>query len=166
MPVLYIPVGIPGCGKSALRSAFPHALAVSSDDIRAEPAFGGNVYDQSKNDLVFSEFHARIDLGLRARSSVYADATSLNTAARARLREVAARVNADSQHMRIDNMVTTHVLLFRNLSQAIKRNAERERVVPADAMLRMIEKYEQTISAFEHHEAAMYDHVTEISKVS
>lgn len=155
MPVLYIPVGIPGCGKSTLAHALCCNVIVSSDAIREEM---GDVYDQSKNELVFSEFHKRIESNLIHRRNVFADATSLNRFARDKLKAVARKVDrVASEHVR------THVLLFRNLDQAIRRNAERERVVPADAMLRMIEKYEQTVQSI-YDEG--WDHITEISKVS
>lgn len=158
MPVLYIPVGIPGCGKSTLAHALCPDVIISSDAIRAEPAFGGNVYDQSKNDLVFSEFHRRIESNLIHGRDVFADATSLNKFARDKLKAVADKVDRVAPYR-----ARTHVLLFRNLEQAIARNALRERVVPHDAMLRMIEKYEQTIQSI-YDEG--WEHITEISKVS
>ena len=158
MPVLHIPVGIPGCGKSSLAPVInPNALIVSSDAIREEM---GDVYDQSRNDEVFLEFHERIEDFLTAGFDVYADATSLNKFARDKLFGLAVRV---SEGYPAGQGVTTHILLFRNLEQAIRRNSLREVPVPGEAMLRMIEKYEQTIQSI-YDEG--WDHITEISKVS
>jgi predicted kinase len=148
MATLLIPVGIPGCGKSHWAEAIGTAV-VSTDMIREY--LTGDVNDQSQNDRVFENFYAAIEKGLLL-GNVYADATNLGGMARAELRLIAQRTDA-----------TTHLILFRNLEQAIRRNAERERVVPSDVMMRMIEKYERAVTAIQRHER--YDYITEVSSV-
>lgn len=168
MPVLHIPVGIPGCGKSSFGTLVGADIIVSSDAIREAT---GDVYDQTKNAQVFKQFHREIERGLMNAHSVFADATSLNRFARFNLKQIVDRVNvfanqaghAGHHAHGYPFPVTTHVILFRNLEQAIRRNSQRERVVPGDAMLHMIEKYEQTITEI-YDEG--WDHITEITKVS
>lgn len=150
MIVLHIPVGIPGCGKSSIVQAINCPYVVSTDAIRARIA--NDVNDQSKNGDVFAEFYEKIALNLTHCSpfeSVFADATNLESDSRKQLRMIAESAGAK-----------THLILFRNLSQAILRNEQRERTVPADVMLRMIEKYERAVIDIEHEH---YDHITEVS---
>lgn len=163
MPTLFIPMGIPGCGKSTWGDHMGIST-VSSDAIRLEM---GNVYDQSQNDEVFARFNKRIGMNLLNGDNVYADATNLSAQARSNLRMVArlaarelfsrdgiGRVESDG--------VLTHVILFRNLSQAITRNLRRDRVVPPDAMVRMIEKYERAVLDIG---SEGYNYITEVSAV-
>lgn len=149
--ILYIPVGIPGCGKSTLVKALSPRTTVSSDAIRAALS---SVEDQSRNAAVFEIFYNNIEtsleLGLPG-ATTFADATNLDSRSRATLCDIAQRTGAD-----------THLILFRNLEQAIARNLKRDRVVPGDVMLRMIEKYERAVQDIEHE---TYNYVTEVSAV-
>lgn len=149
---LIIPVGIPGCGKSTYgRLHYPHAAQISSDAIREEL---GDVNDQTQNDRVFEIYHERIRDNLELgtwNAQVYADATNLTLRARANLLQIASECRP----------VDLHLLVFANADQAILRNARRERVVPPEAMLRMLEQYE----IFRLHlpgEAHSYRTITEI----
>lgn len=149
MNVLYIPVGIPGCGKSGWANGLPDEVNIeSTDSIRSKM---GDVNDQDKNQEVFETFYQWIEAGLRDQESVYADATNLESASRSILREIAERHHAH-----------THLILFRNLGQAISRNLRRERVVPANVMIRMIEKYERAVRDIGYEE---YNYGTEVSAV-
>lgn len=145
--MLFIPVGIPGCGKSTMADSLSLYI-VSSDIIRASLS---DVNDQSRNGEVFNIFHETLDAHLKADMHVMADATNLDRGSRAELRRIAER-----------NNVRTHLILFRNVEQAIQRNSERERVVPADVMLRMIDKYERAIQDIDQEH---YDFVTEVTAV-
>jgi predicted kinase len=128
-PKLYIPVGMPGCGKSTLYQtmAHPNLHYVSTDAIREAM---GDVNDQSHNDEVFKQYHNSIANSLKAGHDVYADATNLQPFARQRLRDIAANNNAE-----------THLMLFTSLGQAVQRNQNRDRVVPEDVMRRMGQQY-------------------------
>lgn len=162
MPILFIPVAIPGAGKTSMASYLGEVNRVSTDDIREWIA--KDVDDQSRNGDVFKHFHEQIEYMLRGNKCVYADATNLT--GRADLRKIVDKVNADYRSKvnpyGLLQPVTTHLILFRNLGQAIARNSARERTVPPDVMLRMIEKYERAVIdiAGEH-----YDYVTEVSAV-
>jgi len=130
---LIIPVGVPGCGKSTYGALhYPHAAQISSDAIREEL---GDVNDQTQNDRVFEIYHDRIrtnlELGL-SNAQVYADATNLTPRARTALLNIAMECRP----------VDIHLVIFANADQAVLRNARRDRVVPPEAMLRMLEQYE------------------------
>lgn len=134
---LIIPVGIPGCGKSTLiAKLFEDVAHVSSDAIRDELIPNGATdYDPSLNGRVFDLFHDRIDGWLNEQTYVVAaDATNLDPGARTTLRMIAR-----------ERHTPTHVLFFTNVEQAIERNIKRDRVVPPEAMERMIIKYEQAL---------------------
>lgn len=152
MSILYIPVGIPGCGKSTMRNRLDIATHISTDGVRAQLRKPPGSIDQE----VFDEYHRLIGSFLRA-GSVYADATNLRAFARENLLGIAQETGAK-----------THLILFRNLSEAILRNSARtgdapgEGAVPHDVMLRMIEQYERALMDIPHE---VYDYVTEVSSV-
>lgn len=131
---LYIPVGLPGCGKSTFGfNMFNYIAEIhATDEIRAEL---GDVNSQKQNKVVFDTFHERIAQSLRATRDVYADATNLDLRSRNTLRDIAQSCTN----------VETHCLLFTNVKEAIIRNAQRERRVPDDVMLRFIYKLEECL---------------------
>lgn len=128
---LWIPVGIPGCGKSHWADATGYPI-VSTDAIRAIVA--KDVNDQSRNEEVFAYFHDQIRLYLLNARQVVADATNLRDFARERLRNIATATNAE-----------THLVIFANPLEALMRNRRRERVVPEDVMYRMLDQYERAM---------------------
>jgi predicted kinase len=159
MGTLFIPVGIPGSGKSTwAREVLPDAAVVSSDEIRKE-FFGSLVaaHDEEtkarNNAAVFLEFHRRIVVNLADGFDVLADATNLNHEARTKLRTIAGLVGA-----------RTHVLFFKNIVQAVERNFARDEdaVVPEAAMEYMMEKYWDTLDRLPSEN---YDRVTAIASV-
>lgn len=140
MPKLFIPVGIPGCGKTTFVARIlmhNNLKVVETDDIRAEMVGEDllqSVSDMSRNDEVFRRFHQRIEDHLLDGFDVYADSTALRDFARAKFRDIAERVGAE-----------THLLVFTNLTSAVNRNAKRQRVVPGDVMVSMIGQYEKAL---------------------
>ena len=141
-PKLFILAGIPGCGKStwAYRFFKPHQI-VSSDAIREEK-WPNEPYKPERNEEVFAVFHNRIVQGLESGTHVVADATSLSSIARARLRSIAERTGAEA-----------HLVFFNNAAQAFERNARRDRDpnkqdwVPYEAMEFMLTKFLETKAA-------------------
>ena len=129
-PKLFILVGIPGCGKSTLAEQLDGEV-VSSDKIREAL---GDINDQSQNELVFTIFHGTLHRLLGEGRNAIADSTALTRSARTKLREIAEHHGAE-----------THLVFFKNPYEAIRRNAERERSVPLEAMKRMVERYERTL---------------------
>lgn len=151
MARLVILVGIPGCGKSTWAEHMfdPHySVTVSSDRIRAELS---DVNDQTRNSEVFDLFHQRIAIALEDGETVIADSTALDARARRNLLDVASQVGVDG----------VHLVYFSNCDQAVMRNSRRERKVPEDVMVRMLDKYEY-FKVVLPQEAHQYTSVTEI----
>lgn len=150
MTNLFIPVGIPGCGKSSYGRLFfnrPGCLIESTDAIREAL---GDVSDQSRNDLVFETYHGAIHEGLADGFDIYADATNLTRRAREQLTAIALRTHS--------NM---HLIIFTDCGAAVRRNSKRERVVPQEAMVRMLDQYEQFMLDLPFERAA-YTTITKI----
>lgn len=159
MPTLFIPMGIPGCGKSHLAVGLqPHAI-VSTDEIRSRL---GDVSDQTQNDRVFAQFHCEIHTWLAGGKSVYADATNLDSRARSNLRDIADQISAKALSFQLEDWwpVQTHLIVFKNPLEALTRNRKRDRKVPEDVMLRMLEKYERALGDIW---SERYDFITEVS---
>lgn len=147
-PRLIILAGIPGSGKSTYaQTHYPNVRVVSSDAIREEM---GDVYDQTRNQRVFNTFHQRIAEKLAQGSDVIADSTALDEQARANLVSLAQVFKAEA-----------HLVLFANIGQAVVRNRQRERVVPDNAMARMLDKFERTLLSLPK-ESQAYSSVTVI----
>lgn len=149
-PKLYIPIGIPGSGKSTWCREHLRAITVSTDAIREQM---GDVSDQSRNDEVFRLYHEKIQDRLTKGYSVVADATNLTY--RARLALYARAQIADA---------SVHLILFRNLSEAVARNKARERTVPGEAMIRMLDNFERTLRDLPA-EREYYKSITEIASL-
>lgn len=145
---LVILVGIPGCGKSTWADDIlcDHTV-VSSDAIRAQL---GDVNDQTKNDEVFFIFYERIMAALKRGENVVADSTALTKDSRNRLRAISKSAGT-----------STHLIYFSNCTQAMQRNLRRDRRVPDDVMLKMLDKYERfKIDLIQ--EIGCYNSITEI----
>lgn len=164
MTNLYVPVGIPGSGKSTWgKVMFPRAEFVSSDQIRRE-LFGSlraahDVTPEEKrerNRQVWDIFYADIRRTLGwYDEDVYADGTNLRDYAREKLRQIA--LDTDSK---------MHVIIFSNTAEAYGRNVAREedQVVPQGVMNDFLGQFNEAklnIYAFES-----YDSVTEIAGLS
>lgn len=147
-------MGLPGCGKSAyaqrvLGSRY-HTNIISSDAIRKE--LTGDENRQDANAKVFDIFHRRIESHLRADSDTVADSTALDEQARMHLRNLAYNVPAEA-----------HLIVFRNVDEALTRNLHRERVVPPEVMIKMLDKYERALLALPFES---YHSVTHIQSVT
>lgn len=134
-PTIYILCAIPGAGKTTyalntLVPMVPDVVYISSDDIRAEIC--EDVQDQSRNFEVFEEFYRRARKAIKERRNVILDATHLTKRNRRRCRE------------RFEDLDCKFIAVQLNTSidEAMRRNRERDRVVPNHAMIRMINSYQ------------------------
>lgn len=143
MADLFILAGVPGSGKSTWARTYLNGLSrVSSDAIRKELVGSlKEAHERNLNDEVFDLFYSRIDRNLFYRFSVVADATHLTRKSRAQLLELAKIHGADA-----------HLILFKNLEEAIDRNNDRpeDTKVPEDVMQRMCSNYFDTLSDIEN----------------
>lgn len=130
--ILYMTVGLPGCGKSTLyEQEFPLCEYISSDAIRAEVF--GDVNDQTHNSEVFQLMFKRTVEALKSGKEVYYDATSLSRKRRmAFLRSIA--------HVKDVRKVA---LVFNTPYEVcLKRNAKRDRHVPEDVIFDMLKRFD------------------------
>lgn len=161
-PNLIIPIGIPGCGKSTwVKEMFDLKYAIVSSDAIRKNIFGSLVTAHrttpeqrvANNQQVFDIFHNKISEHLQFGVDVVADATNLNPFARDRLKAIAKEHGAK-----------THAILFKNPTEALVRNRERDEdaQVPEDVMMNFVAKYYEVLNdlPFEN-----YDCVTEIGSV-
>lgn len=153
-PILFIPVAIPGSGKTWWAKSLPSSVTVESTDyVRTKLGKDPASVDQE----IFDTYHKWIRMALANGESVYADATNLRHYARDTLRGIAQEYGAK-----------THLILFRNIEQAISRNARRTGTtpgtmpVPSDAMMRLIDQYERALVEISDEG---YDFVTEVCSV-
>jgi protein phosphatase len=149
MAKLFILVGIPGTGKSTWAARHHHGdVIVSSDAIREE--LSGDATDQSINKEVFEIFHGRIRMGLMYDKDVVADSTALDGFAREKLVELARLWNAEP-----------HLIVFSDEHEALERNRKRDRVVPEEAMKKMLHKY-TVFRLYLDRESDQYESITQI----
>lgn len=137
MPRLYVPIGLPGSGKSTWSRRMLSGTFISTDEIRVELSPSGEyVHNKQINEDVFVIFNARIGVCLGRGDQVIADATNLPRKRRHEVLDVGQRRDAE-----------IHGIVFTNVAQAVARNAQREglRRVPDGAMLGFVELYERTL---------------------
>lgn len=153
--VLHVPIGLPGSGKSTwARFWCRGTYIVSSDAIRREMSGGEYRYDKGRNGIVFEDFYRRIERHLVFDGDVVADATNLRVQYRRPLWEIAERTGS-----------TLSYVVFKNVAQAVLRNAERvpPRKVPDDQMMTFIARYEQMLTDIT---SEPYHHIVYIEDIS
>jgi predicted kinase len=136
---------------------FPEYCHISSDDLRQQ--LTGNLYDPSRNSEVWDAWHYLIRYSLDGGGNAVADATNLSYKHRETLREIAE-----------ENEAVTHLIVFRNIGQAVRRNSNRsprapqgQKRVPDKAMIGFVMLYERMLVDIETEE---YGSVTYIERTS
>lgn len=136
---LYIPIGVPGCGKSTfvkgLSKEYDDVVVIETDKIREE--LTGSQEDQTQNKKVFEIAHSRLDKGLAndvSGEKVFVfDATNISKWARKSIIDIGKKYNAKI----IAVVITTP------LGTCLKQNRNRDRVVPEDVIIRMFRNLEE-----------------------
>lgn len=153
--VLHVPIALPGSGKTTWTTRVLKALRVSTDDIRVELSGGEYVHTSERNVEVFGTFHARVSEALHSGYDVIADATNLHYRHREALLHIAQEHTVD---------VDVHYIVFKNVAEAVARNAQREvQRVPDDAMVRFVGLYEKALRDIVDEP---YTYITYIESVS
>lgn len=135
-PIVFIMCGVPASGKSyyaknvLMKNIYRHRVYISSDDIREE--LWGDASVQSFNGIVFDIFYERAREAIKNGSDVILDATHLTKKSRRKCRN----------HFKDLDCKFIAVQMNTSVLDAIYRNKKRDRVVPADAMNRMIKAYQ------------------------
>jgi predicted kinase len=131
--MLYIPIGIPGCGKSFLAEQMVVAKiidkysVISSDQIRV--LLTGDINCQSINSKIFGLAHSILETRLSFGQDCYLDATNL----------IAKDLKkAIQQASSLDDVLL--IISDTPDDVALARNARRERTVPAEAMEKFIQR--------------------------
>lgn len=126
-PVLYVPVGMSGCGKTTYGEKLDDAVIVSSDLMRQEYFGDASIQFDERygkdigecNAFIFSKVDERTSELLKAGRNVYYDATNLNPVFRKKL----------IQDFKADAYMTA-ILFQVSPDTARDRNKQRNRVVP------------------------------------
>lgn len=134
---LIVLIGPSGSGKSTFATKnFPSNEIVSSDAIREE--FLGDTRRQDKNELVFKEFHRRINAKLEVGQRVVADATNIKNADRKKVASIG--------HER--GVPVIYVVINRSVESKLQTGEWRTEVFHKGVGL--IERHEQTFVANEN----------------
>ena len=133
--MLYIPIGIPGCGKSTLAQLMVEAEIIDQDSIvnpdRLRELLTGDITSMEANRSVFQIAHKityeRIKYGL----DVYFDATNLKKSDLIEVLKLSPVISQD-----------TITLIYSDTpdEESLKRNSQRERQVPDFVMEKMIQR--------------------------
>lgn len=132
MAKLIFLIGLPSAGKSSYCEAYkvlnPDVVIVSSDAIREEVF--GDVNDQLHNQEVFNIVEKRCREALKANKEVVLDATNLNRKRRINFIKVMPKCEVEA------------VVFAIPFEVCCKRNKNRERTVPIEAMWRMYKSFQ------------------------
>ncbi len=130
MAKLYILVGLPGSGKSTFAKELDGAVHISSDEIRA--CLYGSEEIQNDPSRVFAFMDSATRDCLEDGRDVIYDATSLTEA---------IRVKTINKFKDLASEIIC-VQMSTPLSECLRRNARRSRIVPEDKLLKMAESFE------------------------
>lgn len=134
MPVLYMPIGVPGSGKSTYyKNNFneDETVLVSSDAIRKEVF--GDENDQEHNSEVFELMRKRTIEALKNNKDVYYDSTNISSK---------RRIGLFNCSKDIRNAEKVAIVFCTPLEVAIERNNNRERKVPKDVIISMAKRFD------------------------
>lgn len=127
-PKLYMLIGLPASGKSTYAKSLD-GIIFSSDALRAE--MWGNEATQGDNQVLFTELHKRIKDCLRSGQNAIYDATNIDYKKRmAFLKELT--------HIDCEKIC---IFIAVPYEECIKRNKERDRVVPEYVIERMYKNF-------------------------
>lgn len=139
MATVYITVGLPASGKDYyFKENFSnrHIVHLSSDNIR-EKCYG-DINDQTHNKEVFKIMEIELVKALKNDLDVYYNATNLSSKRRKEL--IKTIIGTKGKDFQINRTVI--ILFVSRYETCLERNRKRKRVVPEEAMKRMIKNFE------------------------
>ena len=137
-------VGCPGSGKSTYRNTLTNSKVICMDDMRKELC--GDPNDQSRNQEIFNRMYKETNKALKAGENVVLDNTNWSRKARKPLLESARNYGAKVNLIYWDLTIET----------LLKRNLEREKVVPQDVVWRFYKTIE-TPASYEYDTLFVFD---------
>ena len=115
--MLIVPIGIPACGKTHVRPNYCFVLC--KDDLRFSIYNKRSTYEPEFENVIGNLEIELFKILLRENVNIYKDSTNLNRNHRYLFSSMAYRKGYMIKYW-----------IFRNYAEAIKRNSERERIVP------------------------------------
>jgi predicted kinase len=163
MSNLVMLAGVPGSGKTTWARTFfdlkytivcPDAIRIREFGSLEAFYAGDKAEVLARTERVFDVFHSRISEAVDHAVDVIADATHLTARGRRDVRSLARGVRG----------VKTHLVLFKNVQEAVARNAARvgSTRVPETVQQRMVDGYHDLLADLQDGERALYDSVTMI----
>jgi predicted kinase len=132
---LFIPIGLPGIGKTTVRNQLlmfhPDIVVISPDEIRG--VLTGDVNNQSRNKDVFVLANQLLEVYTDHGVSVFWDATNIKKQHREGFREIA----------RQKGYTLIWIEFEHDIDLALQRNNTRAKRVPVDVIFRMANSYEK-----------------------
>lgn len=128
MSKFFMMIGLPGSGKSTYAKEIAekeNAIILSSDTIRAE--LFGDENCQDNNELVFSTLNRRTISALNSDTNVIYDATNISYKSRKTILRLISKYNIEK----------VAIFVATPYEECLKRNANRERVVPEYVIKKM-----------------------------
>lgn len=127
MPELVIMIGLPGSGKTTFaKENYPNHTIISSDAMRKE--LYGDENDQSHNNDLFNEIHARIRSELESEHDVVFDATNINRK---------RRITLLREYLKNVEFKATACVMATSVDRCIRDDKKRERQVGEAVIRRM-----------------------------
>lgn len=148
MPNMIVLAGVPGSGKSTwAKQMFDLKASIFCPDVYREDKYGSRAnahmpgVRKEANEYVWNRTHTALEQALKHGIDSVVDATNLWRVGRLQLLEIGWR-----------NKAHCHLVLFKNVAQAIDRNTARteDLRVPTEDMERMCDRFYDTLSEVEN----------------
>lgn len=132
MPRIYVLIGLPGSGKSTAIQNIKHGVIFSSDKMREKLYGDASIQGDPKE--VFGKMYDDIRMLLKDNKAVniILDATNINRKDRRQICELGRQTNSE----------LIAIVMRTPLEVCIERNSKRDRVVPIEAIYKMVSRFE------------------------
>jgi predicted kinase len=141
MQSIYIPIGLPGCGKTTFyetRLKDKNVIRISADDIRFKLLDSENTqiyFDESIEKDVWAEYYDELNYHLEHDASIYVDCTNLTLAKRMKIYEMITKSHCESFQIQYICFVLTAEQCWHN-------QQDRKRKVQLSILVQMEKSFE------------------------